>query len=134
MGDKKCAGFCFSQKWKIGYNIIKTKYVSEFLSLNLFLCISISIYLLLFRSPSLYLFLSISSLLLCGQTDPRWDLYWSLTLSRPGLVTTICLPVIPYPNLPYPEILECNFFLPFSGFFFLILYLIVWSWFCVKKL
>lgn len=113
-----CLGLFF-QKWKIGYHIIKTKYASWYFFIpNFFLCVFQSLSVTsLFFAPLLSLFLSVFSLLLCGQTDPRWDFYWSLTLLRPGLVTTICLPVIPYPNLPYPEILECNFFLSFSGFF-----------------
>lgn len=114
-----CLGLFF-QKWKIGYHIIKTKYASWYFLYPISFCVCFNLYQLplCFSLPFfLFFFLSSFSLLLCGQTDPRWDFYWSLTLLRPGLVTTICLPVIPYPNLPYPEILECNFFLSFSGFF-----------------
>lgn len=113
-----CLGLFFSKmkNW-LSYHKDKIRFLIFFIP-NFFLCVFQSLSVTsLFFAPLLSLFLSVFSLLLCGQTDPRWDFYWSLTLLRPGLVTTICLPVIPYPNLPYPEILECNFFLSFSGFF-----------------
>lgn len=110
-----CLGLFF-QKWKISYHIIKTKIrFLIFFTPNFFFCVCVSIsisYLFVFRSFSFCLQSTVM-----WSDGSRWDFYWSLTLLRPGLVTTICLPVIPYPNLPYPEILECNFFLSFSGFF-----------------
>lgn len=105
-----CLGLFF-QKWKIGYHIIKTKYASWYFLYPISSCVCFNLYQLpLCFSLPFFLFFFLSSV------------YCYVVRRIPAGISidpwpTICLPVIPYPNLPYPEILECNFFLSFSGFF-----------------